>query len=161
MEPDGSLWKAGTPTVFLSNIAQRPGAMFSPDGRWLAYTSNESGRSEVQVRAFPASGTTWQISTAGGWAPTWSRRRKELFFLSPDSHVMAVSYNVEGNAFRASPPQRWSEQPIIERPGPRPFDVHPDGDRFVVGGDLPNQTTVQKVVLVFNFLDEVRRRLSE
>ena len=161
MAPDGSLWKAGTPTVFLSNIAQRPGAMFSPDGRWLAYTSNESGRSEVQVRAFPASGTTWQISTAGGWAPTWSRRRKELFFLSPDFHVMAVSYTVEGNAFRASPPQRWSEQPIIERPGPRPFDVHPDGDRFVVGGDLPNQTTVQKVVLVFNFLDEVRRRLSE
>jgi hypothetical protein len=74
---------------------------------------------------------------------------------------MVVSYTVEGNTFRANPPQMWSEQPILERPGPRPFDLHPDGERFVVSGDLANQTNVNAVVLVLNFFDELRRRLSD
>ena len=81
MEIGGAGWKAGTPQRVLSNIAQRPGAVFSPDGRWLAYTSNESGRSEVFVRSFPGPGAPWQVSTSGGWVPTWSRRRNELFYL--------------------------------------------------------------------------------
>jgi hypothetical protein len=87
------------------------------------------------VRPFPGPGTQWQISTSGGWVPTWSRRGNELFYLSPDSHLMAVSYTVEGNTFRAGAPQKWSEQPVNGRPGPRPFDLHPDGDRVVVSGD--------------------------
>jgi serine/threonine-protein kinase len=161
MEVSGSGWKAGTPTRSMSKIAQRPGAAFSPDGRWLAYTSNESGRSEVFVRPFPGSGGPRQVSTAGGWVPTWSRRRNELFYLSPDSHLMVVSYAVDGNTFRANSPQKWSEQPINGRPGPRPFDLHPDGDRFVVSGDVASGTNVDKVVLVPNFFDEVRRRLSD
>jgi dipeptidyl aminopeptidase/acylaminoacyl peptidase len=160
MEVSGSGWKAQTPQLVLSKIAQRPTAVFSPDGRWLAYTSNESGRSEVFVRSFPGPDTRWHVSSSGGWAPTWSRRRNELFYLSPDSHLMVVSYTVKGNTFRANPPQKWSEQPINERWGPRPFDLHPDGDRVVVSGDLPNRTNVDKVVLVSNFVDEVRRRLS-
>jgi eukaryotic-like serine/threonine-protein kinase len=161
MEISGSGWRAGTPTRVLSKIAQRPGAVFSPDGRWLAYTSNESGRSEVFVRSFPGPDTRWQVSNSGGLVPTWSRRRQELFYLSPDSHLMVASYTVDGDAFRANPPHKWSEQPINERWGPRPFDLHPDGDRVVVSGDLPNRTNVDKVVLVSNFVDEVRRRLSD
>jgi serine/threonine-protein kinase len=161
VQASGSVWKAGTPTRVLSKIAQRPAAVFSPDGQWLAYTSNESGRSEVFVRAFPGPGIAWQVSTSGGWFPTWSRRRNELFYLSPDSHLMVVSYSVEGNTFRANPPQTWAEQPINGRPGQRPFDVHPDGDRFVVSGDLASRTNVDKVVLISNFFDDVRRRLSD
>jgi serine/threonine protein kinase/Tol biopolymer transport system component len=161
MEITGSGWKAGTPQRLLSGIAQRPGAVFSPDGRWIAYASNESGRSEVFVRAFPGPGTAWQVSTSGGWVPTWSRRRNELFYVSPDSHVMVVRYTVEANTFRGSPPVKWLEQPINRRPGPRPYDLHPDGDRVVVSGDLASRTNVDKVVLVWNFFDEVRRRLSD
>jgi eukaryotic-like serine/threonine-protein kinase len=161
MEPSGSGWTAGTPMRLLSRINQRPAAAFSPDGRWLAYTSNESGRSEVFVRAFPGPGTAWQVSSVGGWVPTWSRRRNELFYLSPDSRLMVVPYAVEGHTFRAEPPQRWSEQPITGRPGPRPFDLHPDGDRFVVSGDLATGTNVDKIVLVSNFFDQIRRRLSD
>jgi hypothetical protein len=74
---------------------------------------------------------------------------------------MAVSYTVEGNTFRAGAPQKWSEQPVNGRPGPRPFDLHPDGDRFVVAGDPASKTNVDKVVFVSNFFDEVRRRLSD
>ena len=74
---------------------------------------------------------------------------------------MVVSYTIEGDMFRANPPQKWSEQPVNERPGPRPFDLHPDGDRFLVSGDLTTSTNVNKIVLVPNFFDEVRRRLSD
>ena len=161
VDASGSDWTAGTPIRFISKIARRPSGMFSPDGSWLAYTSNESGRSEVFVGSFPGPGAQWQVSTSGGWAPTWSRRRNELFYLSPDSHVMVVSYTIEGNTFRASPPQKWSEQSINERPGPRSFDLHPDGDRILVSGDLTRGADVDKVVLVSSFFDEVRRRLSD
>jgi Tol biopolymer transport system component len=161
MEVSGSGWKAGTPTRVLSHVSQGPGAVFSPDGRWLAYMSNESARSEVFVRPFAGPGVPRQVSTSGGRIPTWSRRRNELFYLSPDSHLMVVSYTVDGDTFRASPPQKWSEQPINERPTTRPFDLHPDGDRFIVSGELTRQPSVDKVVLVPNFLDEVRRRLSD
>ena len=74
---------------------------------------------------------------------------------------MVVSYTVEGNTFRANPPEKWSGQPINGRAGPRPFDLHPDGDRFVVSGDLAGTPKVDKIVLVSNFFDEVRRRLSD
>jgi serine/threonine-protein kinase len=161
MDVSGSGWKAGTPTRSLSKIGQRPSAAFSPDGGWLAYASNESGRSEVFVRPFPGPGGLWQVSTSGGTLPTWSRRRNEMFYLSPDSHLMVVSYTVDGNTFRANPPQRWSELPITGRWGPRPFDLHPDGDRIVVSGNLPGAPNVDKIVLVPNFFDEIRRRLSD
>jgi serine/threonine-protein kinase len=161
MHVSGSGWKAGTPTRLMSKIGQRPTAVFSPDGRWLAYASNESGRSEVFVRSFPGPGAQWQVSTSGGSVPTWSRRRNELFYLSPDSHLMVVSYTIEGNAFRAESPQKWSEQPVNDRPTTRSYDFHPDGDRIVVGGDLETRPTVDKVVLVTNFFEEVRRRVSD
>jgi serine/threonine-protein kinase len=161
IDVSGSGWKAGTPIHFISKIARRPSGVFSPDGAWLAYTSNESGRSEVFVRSFTGPGAQWQISTSGGWAPAWSRRRNELFYLSADSHVMVVSYTIEGTTFRASPPQKWSEQPIHERPGPRSFDLHPDGDRILVSGDLTRGADIDKVVVVSNFFDEVLRRLSD
>jgi Tol biopolymer transport system component len=161
MEVSGSGWKAGAPAAVASKIAQRPLAVFSPDGRWLAYTSSESGRSEVYVRSFPETGPQWQVSTAGGWSATWSRRRNELIYVSPDSHLMVVSYAIEGNTFRAGPPQTWSAEPINGRPAWRWFDLHPDGDRIIASGDLRPRTHVDKVVLVSNFLDEIKRRLSD
>ena len=80
--------------------------MFSPDGRWLAYVSNETGRSEVYVRPFPGPGGKWQIST-GGTGPniTWSRTPHELFYGTPDQHIMVASYTVEGESFRAEKPR--------------------------------------------------------
>src|SRR5262249_27986342 len=68
-------WKPGKPTVFLSGPFNKSSPMFSPDGRWLAYVSSESGQNEVYVRPFPGPGGKWQISTGGGSYPTWSRTK--------------------------------------------------------------------------------------
>ena len=96
---ESSGWKIGKPTVFLKTpfIEQEP--MFSPDGRWLAYFSNESGPYEVYVRPFPGPGGKWQISTGGGVYPTWSRARSELFFFTLDQQIMVASYKVDGQSF--------------------------------------------------------------
>jgi Tol biopolymer transport system component len=74
------------------------GGQFSPDGRWLAYASNESGRSEIYVRPFSGPGGKWQVSTAGGAQPRWRRDGKELFYVAPDNRLMAVSLGFAADA---------------------------------------------------------------
>ena len=71
--------------------------MFSPDGRWIAYQSYESGRNEVFVRPFPGPGGKWQISTTGGSQPAWSQKRHELFYVAVGNRIMVASYTVEGD----------------------------------------------------------------
>ena len=81
MEGDDTAgWKPGKPTVFSEHSSIEIEPMFSPDGRWLAYSSNESGRHEVYVRPFPGPGAKWKISTGGGKLPTWSRTKPEIFY---------------------------------------------------------------------------------
>ena len=129
--------------------------MFSPDGRWLAYQSNESGRTEVYVQSFPGPGGKWQISTQGGAGAVWSRARQELFFGTPNNRLMVVSYTAEADSFRADKPRPWSDKRIE----PRGFDLHPDGERFAlsVAPDAQSDAGQANVVFIFNFFDELRR----
>ena len=161
MEGDeASGWKPGKPTVFLKTPTNESEPMFSPDGRWLAYHSNESGRVEVFVRPFPGPGGKWQISAAGGAYPTWSRARHELFYTAPDNRIMVAPYTVEGDSFKADKPRLWSERITQTRPRLRSFDLHPDGERFAVAAapaDTPADARRDKVVFIFNFFDELRR----
>ena len=151
-------WKPGKPVVFLSTPAVELEPMFSPDGKWIAYFSNESGRFEVFVRPFPGPGGKWQISTTGGTYPAWSRAR-ELFYRDLQGRIMVASYAVEGDSFKADKPRLWSDRVTALRPRQRPFDLHPDGERFAVGVESENQTQAphDKVVFIFNFFDELRR----
>jgi Tol biopolymer transport system component len=149
-------WKAGKPTAFLSSPFDELEPMFSPDGRWLAYVSSESGRQEVSVRPFPGPGGKVQISTDGGVFPTWSRTRLELFYGTTDRRIMLVPYRVEGDAFRPDKPRPWSDGRYGQRPG-QPFDLHPDGNRFVVGPDTEATARQDHVTFVFNLFDELRR----
>ena len=119
-------WKPGKPTVFLDTPFRDSGTAFSPDGRWLAYHSNESGPQEVYVRPFPGPGAKWQISTGGGTYPLWSRNRKELFYRAADETLMVAAFAAERDSFRAEKPRQWS--PARVPPGPaanRMFDLHP------------------------------------
>jgi dipeptidyl aminopeptidase/acylaminoacyl peptidase len=152
-------WKPGKPTVLLNTPFTEQEPMFSPDGRWLAYQSNESGRQQVYVRPFPGPGGKWQISTSGGAYPTWSRTRPELFFSSLDQQIMVATYRVEGDSFRADQPRLWTEARFLTRPRQRSFDLHPDGDRFALAAvpDTPSAARQDKLIFIFNFFDELRR----
>jgi serine/threonine-protein kinase len=155
---EASGWKPGKPVVFLNTPASEIEPVFSPDGRWIAYISNESGRPEVFVRPFPGPGGKWQISTAGGIDMAWSRTRRELFYRTLDNRIMVAPYTVEGDSFKADKPRLWSEQPIFPR-RERAFDLHPDGDRLAVAAATGSQTEekLDKVTFIFNFFDELRR----
>ena len=151
-------WRPGKQTEFLRTPFSELDPVFSPDGRWVAYTSQETGRGEVYVRPFPGPGGKWRVSTDGGSFPTWSRTRPELFFASPDNHLMVASYTVDADSFKADKPRVWSPRRFMTRPG-RPFDLHPDGERFALVAASENLATVQqdKLVFIFNFFDELRR----
>jgi serine/threonine-protein kinase len=154
-------FKPGKPTALVNDPANQLEAMFSPDGRWIAYQSNESGQNQIFVQPFPGPGSRTPISPAGGTYPTWSRVRHELFYVAPDNRIMVVSYTVAGDSFNANAekPQVWSPQPILPRPRYRWLDLHPDGERFVVAAPTAAQTEDKrdKIVFIFNFFDELRR----
>ena len=110
MEGDeASGWKPGRPTVFLNTRSRKPEPMFSPDGRWIAYVSNESGRRGSVRAAVPGPGGRWLISTGGGSYPTWSRTKDEILYRTPSGQIMVAPCTVEGDAFRAEKPRRWSD----------------------------------------------------
>ncbi len=136
----------------------------SPDGRWLAYTSNESNRWEVYVRPFPdVEGGRWQISTDGGRTPKWSRDGDELFFLDNNDQFVAVAVETDGG-FRAGTPQvLFTVPPYIETVDLSfPYDVALDNDHFValsydIGND--DDRPGPGAVLVENFAAELQARI--
>jgi serine/threonine-protein kinase len=158
--------KVGKPEPFLRTAAEENRPRFSPDGRWIAYQSNESGRAEIYVRPFreraPAgSGGQWQISTAGGQYGIWSNNGRELFYETPGSRIMVVDYTVSGDSFVRGKPRLWSDRQIYY-PGVSNLDLAPDGKRFAVL-TMPETAGGQKgsvhVTMLLNFFDEVRRRI--
>jgi len=151
-------WKPGTPTSFLSTAALEREPMFSPDGKWIAYQSNDLGPFEVYVRPFPGPGGAWRISTAGGITPTWSRTGRELLYRSPENQLMVAAYTASGDSFRAEKPRLWAEGYVGPQTGQRSFDLHPDGERVAVAPELGSFDRPQdRLVFVFNFFDELRR----
>ena len=157
-------WKPGTPAVFLSTPFGEVSPMLSPDGRWLAYVSDESDRREVYVRQFPETGGKWQISTEGGQDPKWSATRPELFYGTIDGKIMVVPYTVEGDSFDAGKPTRWSDDAFVSRPIPLgDFDLHPDGQRIALlsASETPTAEAPDTVVFITNFFDELRRLTAE
>ena len=118
--------------MFLQTPANELYPAFSPDGRWIAYRSNESGTDEVYVRAFPDKGGKWLISNSGGVMAVWSRNGRELFYRTADQHIMVVAYTAKGDVFVADKPRLWTEKRLADVPliG-RNLDIVPDGPRFV------------------------------
>ncbi len=154
--------KPGEPIPFLRTPFRERWPAFSPDGHWIAYDSNESGRREVYVRPFPGPGGKWQISTTGGTMPTWAENGRELFYRTADSRIMVVTYSVEGDSFRAGRPRLWSEGQFTDRGTNWNFALHPDGKRFAVlkAAEDTEAPDVTHVNLVTNWFDEVRLRVA-
>ena len=135
--------------------------MFSPNGRWLAYMSNESGRYQVYVEGFPRKDGKRQISMDSGGYPAWARNGKNLFFwgLGHHSQLMVASYQERGDSFLAEEPRVWSDK-IVGFGTTRSYDPAPDGKRIValMPADAP-QEPHDRVIFLLNFFDELRRRV--
>ena len=119
-------------SVFLDTKYNEASGAFSPDSRWIAYVSDESGRNQVYVRPFPLREGLSPISQDGGWAPRWRGDGRELFFLAPDGAVMAAGIKeVKGN-LDASVPQRLFSTGLGSTTHNLPYAVTADGQRFLV-----------------------------
>jgi eukaryotic-like serine/threonine-protein kinase len=107
---------------------------FSPDGKWIAYVSDESGTDEVYVQPFPAGGTRWRLSTKGGTAMVWRRDAKELLYISPDRKMMSVAIDGASGSLKFDPPRPLFSIPLVADQGTSiyTYDIAPDGQRFLV-----------------------------
>ena len=154
--------KTGQPEPFLRTPADERVPRFSPDGRWIAYRSNESGNNEIYVRPFPAaSGGKWQISARGGLYAFWSNNGRELFYETADNRIMVVDYTVNGDSFVPGKPRTWSDTQSFYS-GFANMDLAPDGKRFAVfalSEAAPSENGSVHVIMLLNFFDELRRRI--
>jgi Tol biopolymer transport system component len=131
---------------------------FSPDGHWLAYTSNESGQGEIYVIPFPpsSSGVKWLVSRGGGVQPRWRRNGRELFYISPDSKMMSVEVNTQ-TVFQSGTPHALFQTEIVNtgiRTGPVSWDLAPDGNRFLIITANSSDTSSLTVALNWRVRDK-------
>jgi len=158
----GGLWSLPLtgdrrPTMFTAASVSGAG-QFSPDGRWVAYQSDESGQFQIYVRAFP-SGGKWQVSTDGGFKPRWRQDGRELYYISPDRKLMVVSIE-PGTEFRASSPRELFQTRIA---GPLVWGIRfnyavepPDGKRFLIVTDT-GQARPASFTVVTNWQQNLKR----
>jgi WD40-like Beta Propeller Repeat len=122
---------SGKPYAFLESQHDENYGKFSPDGKWVAYSGDESGQPQVYVVAFPGPGGTWQVSAAGGAFPRWRGDGRELFYLSLDGKMMSVAVDGTIGAFRAEAPRALFPAPVALQAGYQ-YAVTSDGERFLV-----------------------------
>ena len=118
------------PSLFFQTPKEEQGASFSPDGRFIAYQSSESGRNEVYVQTFPPSAGKWLISTGGGLNVRWRGDGRELFYTTPDGKMMSVEV-MPGAAFEPSVPKQLFELNAARTTPGADYDVSADGQRFL------------------------------
>jgi len=150
------------PFPFLQSDYDNGTPSFSPNGRWIAYTSRESGPAEVYVASFPDGATKLQVSNQGGFSPVWRRDGKELFYLSMGGQLMTVGIANEGSSLQLATPESLflmgfslsrGGAPLSQR---QPFDVSPKGDRFAVTSYATLEA--QPLTLVMNWDAELKKK---
>jgi len=131
-------------------------AQFSPDGRWLAYVSEETGRPEVDVVTFPGLSSVTQVSILGGNQPRWRRDGKELFFIAPDSKMVAVPLKARGNILEAGTPHALFQTQITAVAHAfYQYDVTADGQKFIVNTRI--EQAPRLITIYVNWDAEVKR----
>jgi dipeptidyl aminopeptidase/acylaminoacyl peptidase len=149
------------PVPYLRTQFNEAHSRFSPNGRWVAYVSDESGRGEVYVRSFPAEkGGKWQVSTSGGDQPTWRRDGGELFFMAPDRKLMSVKVDTDSFEFKAALPIPLfqTSSPSIGLTSSRNhYLVSASGDKFLVNNIL-QETASTPITVVLNWTAEMKQK---
>ena len=169
VDAGGDLWLAepggevATPFLMTSFIEWRP--RISPDGRWVAYESNETGNEEVYVRSFPEAGRPWPISRGTGLIPIWSRSGEEIIYGGLNQGMTAATVELGAEVRVSGSRTLVSDVIAFERTGPRrasaSYDVSPDGERllFIAGaGTGVTLNSAEGSVVVLNVFEELRQR---
>jgi Tol biopolymer transport system component len=154
------LWVLSTgggsaPTPYLKTPANELAGAFSPDGRFVAYHSNESGRNEVYVQTFPTVGGKWQISSAGGVEPHWRADGKELYYRSLDQRLMAVDIGSQ-NGFQAGVPKPLFTGRFETGIARAKYLPTPDGQKFFIVGVLGRES-ISPTTVVLNWFADLGR----
>jgi serine/threonine-protein kinase len=137
-------------------------AIVSPDGRFFAYQSNESGRNEVYVKPFPmASDVRWQVSSSGGSSPVWSPKAQELYYRDISNAVVAVPFEASGAIWRGGTPAKVIDAKYAAPSDMFNYDLSPDGQRFLMFKDRDESGTGGNLIVVLNWGEEVRRRVGQ
>jgi Tol biopolymer transport system component len=145
----------GKPFPIVQTPFEEREPQISPDGKWMAYRNNESGRMEVYITAFPGGGAKWQVSTNGGTAAKWRGDSKELFFVDSADNLMAVDVTASGNAVRLGVSHTLFQVVGAQRQAGA-FDVTSDGKRFLVNNGNPKEGN-EPVTLVLNWPAELKK----
>jgi eukaryotic-like serine/threonine-protein kinase len=144
------------PFRFLETEFNEQQAQFSPDGKWIAYTSDESGTPEVYVQTFPASAGKWRVSTGGGFQPQWGRDGRELFYIAPDRKLMAVGVK-SGAAFEAGAPEPLFVTRVLTMTDFRNhYVVTADAQRFLINSTI-EEASDTPISVVVNWAADLKR----
>jgi len=157
-ERGADLWYVSIPDMkpaeFLKATSTLKTARFSPDGKWVAYSSSESGKWEIYVTSFPDAHGKWQVSNAGGTQPRWRGDGKELFYLSPDDKLMAVPVKTGANFDAGTPTvlfQAYLRETVAATSEQFFYDVSRDGQKFLINTQLKSAITPMSVILNWPF----------
>ena len=143
---------------FLRTPAEEGGPRFSPDGRWLAYSSDESGRREVYVQPYPGPGGKWLISTEGGREAVWNRNGRELFYRNGDK-MMAVDVTMQPTFSASKPRVLFEGRYLPAAPTAPAYDVSVDGQRFLMLKAGEQETSTPQVNVVVNWIEDMKQRM--
>jgi serine/threonine-protein kinase len=140
--------------AFLQTPFDEDSATVSPDGHWVAYDSDESGRRGVYVRPLAGQGGKWAVSTDGGAHPVWSRAKPELLY-STEGGIMVVNYTSSGQKYSPGKPQVWLKKTVVD------FDLAADGRRcIVVQKETAAEPGLRQLTFLLNFFGELHRRID-
>jgi hypothetical protein len=173
LEPGGivNIWLLPTsgdrkPLLYSPSPFTQSAGTVSPDGRWIAYASNESGAFDVWLQNFPTPGGRWKVSSAGGHYMRWSSDGRELFYLTPEMKLMSVSVGVAGNA-SPSVPELGTPMPLFDVPlvggfttatgFAQQYDVAPGSQRFLVNLETNTAASRSPITVVVNWAEEGRK----
>jgi serine/threonine-protein kinase len=158
-------WKAGVARTIVEGPRNEYDAAFSADGKWIAFAAEDTGHPEIYVMPFPELNSRRQVSNGFGRAPAWSPASSEIVYTNANGQLIAVRYAVRDGVFQAGKPAPWTEPRIAYRGPARMFDIHPDGNRAMVApAPAPRSSDaaqLDRIVLVLNFFDELRRIVSK
>jgi hypothetical protein len=146
----------GKARPFVTGPSREEDGRFSPNGRWVAYISDESGQLEVYVRPFPGPGSRRQISTTGGAMPRWRADGQELFYVALDNKLMAVPVKT-GDVFEAGAPMPLFETHIRTEPHFTQYDVSADGQRFLINTMVETVAEREPITLVLDWTATLER----